>query len=135
MAETNEASIINEFFFSFLITKFYNYKDNIIYIPNEIYIYIEIHNCFENIISKFGVLNVFAKENISLDNIPKLNLPKNIIDIFKRMTECDSNDKIEEFIKKYIGIKYSYHQLIIFIKLFISQYNKFQSKLIMKEKK
>ena len=33
------------------------------------------------------------------------------------------NDEIEKLVKDYIGIdKYSYHQLIIFIKVFISQY-------------
>jgi ABC-type multidrug transport system fused ATPase/permease subunit len=46
------------------------------------------------------------------------------------MLEINSNDKIEKFVKKYIGItKYSYHQINIFIKLFISQYNKFKTKL------
>ena len=41
-----------------------------------------------------------------------------------------SNNDIEKFIKGKIGIKsYSYHQVQIFIKLFISQYNKLGTKL------
>ena len=41
-----------------------------------------------------------------------------------------SNEQIEEFIKNKIGIeKYSYHQVQIFIKLFISQFNTFKCKL------
>ena len=41
LIESEETSIINEFFFSFLITKFYIDNENIIYIPKDIYIYIE----------------------------------------------------------------------------------------------
>ena len=131
LMESKDISKINEFLFSFLITKFYNNNKNIIFIPKDIDIYIEISNCFENYISKFGILNVFKRENITLENIPKLNLPQKIIDTFNRLLEYDSNDKIEEFIKKYFDIdKYSYHELIIFIKCFISYFNKFKTKLI-----
>ena len=130
LTESKETSIINEFFFSFLITKFYTNNENIIYIPKDIYIYIEIPNCFENYLSKFNILNIFNKENISFDNMPKFNFTEKIINIFNRMLGIDSNEKIEEFVKKYIGLtKYSYHQINIFVKLFISQYNKFKSKL------
>ena len=141
LTESKEASILNEFFFSFLITKFYANNDNIIYIPKEIEIYVEIPNCFENYVSKFGILKAFNKENISLEKIPKLDLPKKLIDILKNMIEFDNtkedvNGEIEKYIKSYIGIeKYSYHQLIIFIKLFISQYSKFTNKLTFKEGK
>jgi hypothetical protein len=65
--------------------------------------------------------------------MPGYNYPKEIIEIFKRMLEIDSNEKIKEFVEKYIGITrpqpYSFHQINIFIKLFISQYNQFESKL------
>ena len=109
---------------------FYLNNENIIYIPKDIDIYV---NCFENYISKFGILNVFNKENISLDCIPKLDLPLKTINIFKKMVEFNSrniNTEIEKFIKDYIGInKYSYHQLIIFIRIFISQYGKYNSKI------
>ena len=139
LTESKETSIINEFFFSFLITKFYTNNENIIYIPKDIDIYIEIPNCFY--ISKFGILNAFTRENISFDNIQKLDLPDNLIKILKKMINFNSNDEkefndeIEKFIKPYIGIeKYSYHQLIIFIKLFISQYSKFEKGITITEK-
>ena len=62
--------------------------------------------------------------------MPKFNCPDNIIQIFNRMLEINSNDKIEGFVKKHINCKiYSYHQINIFIQLFISKYNKFKSKL------
>ena len=55
-----------------------------------------------------------------------------MIEIFKRMVALNSNAGIEEkFLAKYMDSekKYSYYQIIIFIQLFISQYNKFDSKL------
>ena len=63
--------------------------------------------------------------------MPKYNYPQEIITIFNRMLLINSNEAIKGFVKEHIGIqgKYSYHQINIFIKLFISQYNKFESKL------
>ena len=49
LLESKDISLINEFLFSFLITKFYNYKDSIIYVPKDIDIYIEIPNCLKMI--------------------------------------------------------------------------------------
>ena len=132
LTESKEPSIINEFLFSFLITKFYTNNENIIYIPKDIDIYIEIPNCFENFISQLGIINskIFTIENIEIDNI-QLDLPDNIIDIFNKLSGFDSSNKIEKIIKDYITInKFSYHQIQIFIKLFISQFNKFESELI-----
>ena len=137
LTESEETSIINEFLFSLLITKFYTNSETIIYIPKDIEIYIEIPNCFKDYLSQFGILNLLPKENITLDNIPKLHLSQEMIDIFNKMVELNTNELIEEkFLKKYMDNtkKYSYHQIIIFIKLFISQYNKFKSKLKFIEK-
>ena len=130
LTESKETNIINEFLFSFLITKFYINNENIIFIPKDIQIYIEIPNCFKNYLSKLGIIKIFNCENISLDNIPNLDLSKEIIDIFSQMLEFKSKEEIEKFIGKYIDIKKcSFHQIQIFIKLFISQYNKFKNKL------
>ena len=136
LTESKETSIINDFFFSFLITKFYTNNENIIYIPKEIDIYIEIPNCFENYMSKFGILNAFIKENISLDKKEELNLPQKDIEFLQNKIDISSNDEkevnseIKKFFKNYISIDdFSYHQLNIFIKLFISQYNDFDKKL------
>jgi len=132
LTESKETTVLNEFLFSLLITKFYFNNETIIYIPNDIDIYIEIPNCFKDYLSQFGILTLFPIENISLDYLPKLELPENIIEIFNSMVELNSNKSIEEhFIKNYMDNtkKYSYHQIIMFINLFISQYNKFKSKL------
>ena len=133
LTDSKETTIIRDFFFSFLITKFYTDNENIIHIPTDIEIYIEIPNCFDDYLSKFGILNLFEKENIFLNEIPKFDLSNKIISIFDKMLEYKSNKEIEKFVKTNIGIeKYSFHQIQIFIKLFISQYNMFKSKLIFK---
>ena len=125
LKESKEITIINEFLFSFLITKFFNDKANFIYIPKDIGIYIEIPNCFENYLSKFNILNLFSRENLSLKNMPILDLPDNIISLFNKYLEYNSNQKIETFIKKNIGLaKYSYHHVQIFIKVFLSIFNR-----------
>ena len=130
LTESQETSIMNEFFFSFLITKFYTNNENIIYIPKDIHIYIEIPNCFEDYLSKFGILSIFKKENITFENMPKFNYSDKIIKLFTNMLGKETNKDIQEFVKEKIHLsKYSYHQINIFIKLFISQYSKFDSKL------
>ena len=135
LTESYQKDILNEFFFSFLITKFYSYNDNIINIPKDISIYIEIPNCFENYLDKFIILNIFKRENISFENMPKLNYSDEIIKKFKYILKIKSNEEIEELVKKKIGVqKYSYHQINIFIKIFLSQFNKFNSKIQIKDK-
>ena len=42
--DNNEPSILNEFLFSFLITKFYSNSENVLYIPIDIEIYVEVPN-------------------------------------------------------------------------------------------
>ena len=44
--DNNEHSILNEFLFSFLITKFYSNSENVLYIPIDIEIFVEVPNCF-----------------------------------------------------------------------------------------
>ena len=149
LAESKEMSLINEFLFSFLITKFYTFNEDIIYIPNNLNIYIEIPNCFQNYFTKIGILNVFKIENIVLNEV-KTNEKKNITNIkignleleeelrdkFKRIIGEDKNEKIEEYIKNNIGIEnYSYHQIQTIIKLFISQFSKLEKILFLKPNK
>ena len=55
--ETKDIDLVNEFLFSFLITKFYTNNENIIYIPNNIKIYIEVPNSTEDYSLDFLILN------------------------------------------------------------------------------
>jgi len=75
---SEETSLINEFLFSFLVAKFYTTNGNIIYIPNNIKIYVEVSNSFENYLKKFGILNVFEIKNIALGELPELELEEYI---------------------------------------------------------
>ena len=141
--ESENISLINEFLFSLIITKFYINNGNIIYIPNNIKIYIEIPNTFDNYLSKIKILNLFNIENIVLGELKsneqkniinikmdKLELEPELIIIFNKLLGYENNEQIENFIKNNIGIKeYSYYQVNIFIKLFISQLGKFDEKL------
>ena len=131
LTETKVISIMNEFFFSLLITKFYSNNENILFIPKDISIYIEIPNCFDDYLSKFCVLNIFNKIYITLDKMPDFSYSNEIIKIFQKyLEEINSNEKIKEFVKEHIGIpRYSFHQINIFIKLFISQFSKFKGTL------
>ena len=150
IVETNEIDLINEFLFSFLITKFYTNNENIIYIPSNIKIYIEVPNSTKDYLTKFGILNAFNRENIILGdesqkitsntsnvkNVPMLPLelePK-IKEKFQRINSKIGEDKeIEKFIRgnfEKIGIKnYSYNQIQTFIKLYISQFDSFEGEL------
>ena len=137
LSESEEISLITEFLFSILITNFYIYNEDIIYFPNDFYIYIEIPNCFgENYLSKIGILNRFKRENIVLgelksndnENITNikmddLQLSEEIKDKFKNMLGIKGSKEIEEYVKNNMGIKeYSFHHILTFINLFISQH-------------
>ena len=65
-----------------------------------------------------------------------LDLEINIKQIFSRMIGMKSLEDIEKFIKENIDIKeYSYHQIHIFIKIFISQFIKFEGKILLQDYK
>jgi len=142
LIETKETCLINEFLFSFLITKFYTNNENIIYIPNNIKIYIEVPNSFENYLIKFGILNAFSIENIIFGELKQkeidvpmlpLELEENIRKKFKIFNGFKEDKEIENFIKdnfNSIKIKeYSYHQVHTFINLYISQFDSFDGRL------
>ena len=123
--DNDEPSILNEFLFSFLITKFYSNNENILYIPIDIEIYVEIPNCFEDFLSKYTILNSFNIENIKLDKKPDLDLPEDKLLHFKNMLGLNNNDEISKYINNFFDISsHSYHQLTIFINLLIGQYSK-----------
>ena len=130
LSETKDIEIMNEFLFSLLISKFYLNDGDIIYIPKDISFYIEVPNCFKNYCSRFSLLNIFNRENITFNNMPRFDFSDDIINNFNAILGIDSNKKLQEFVKENIGIeKYSYYQINIFIKLFISRYSHFNSKL------
>jgi len=135
-SKENIVSVLNEFLFSFLITKFYSNNENVIFIPTNIEIYVEIPNSFKDFISNYGILKYFKREDdmITIDNLPELNLPQDKINLFKNMLNLDKNEDIYKWIKEIFEkielTRYSYHQIHIFINLFICQYNIFEGRKI-----
>ena len=142
--ETRQESVLNEFLFSFLITKFYSNNENIIFIPTNIEIYVEIPNSFRGFINKYGILKFFKRDEdmIQIDNLPELALPEKTVNLLKKMLNLKDNKAFNKWIKgkfEMLGkeifkekgkVKYSYHQIHIFIKLFICQYNMFKGQKI-----
>ena len=144
LMESRNTNLINDFLFSFLITKFYSNDKNIIYIPNNIKIYIEIPNSNENYLDEIGILKIFKIENITLgefnknnniENIPMLplDLLSDIIQKFRGINGFKNCDEIDEFIRNNfnrLGIKeYSYRNVAIFIKIYVSQFESFIGRL------
>lgn len=147
IVETKEIDLVNEFLFSFLITKFYTNNENIIYIQNYSKIYIEVPNSTEDYLNEFGILNAFKREHIilwvasqkknkntsNIENVTMLplKLESEIEEKFKRINKkIGTDEEIEKFIKynfEKIDIKtYSYNQIQTFIKLYISQFDSFE---------
>ena len=148
--ESKETSILNEFLFCFLITKFYTNYENIIYIPKNIEIYIEIPNCFKDFKSNCNILKFFKIQTIKFNELPELNLHPEKRNLIKNMLGFSTDKETYDYIIKIMNInekdekeakeklekedkedkkkeskRFSYHQINIFINLFISQYNKF----------
>ena len=143
--ESKETSILNEFLFCFLITKFYTNNENIIYIPTNIEIYVEIPNCFKDFKSNYNILKPFHKYTIDFVNLPKLYLGNEKRNLIKNMLGFSTDEETYKYIIKIMNTKekngklfyeeknnklkrFSYHQINIFINLFINQYNKFNGK-------
>ena len=127
--ETDDTSILNEFLFSFCFTKFYANDTNVLYIPINIEIYIEIPNCLTNFIDNYPIFNYYEINKIEFKNREKLRLDKEADKFFKWMLPEDENNP-EEYINSHIGTdKFSYHQINIFIKLFMNQYKIDNAKL------
>jgi len=97
LTDSEEKSVLNEFFFSFLITKFYTNNEKILYIPKGISIYIEIPNCFDNYLEKMSILDIFTREHITFDKMPDYDYPDSVIQQFKNMKNIDSNTGIKKF--------------------------------------
>ena len=139
--ETEDTSILNEFLFSFCFTKFYSNEKNVLYIPINIEIYIEIPNCFYNFLDNYPILNYFEMNKIEFKNKEKVRLTAKEKKFFKWMISgAKKKDKskykdAEEYINDNIGTnKFSYHQINIFIKLFMNQYKSDNTKLKFKDR-
>ena len=137
--DTDQDYLMTDFLFSFLITKFYSYFENIMSIPLDAQIFIEIPNEFYNYLDRYKILKFFIKENkepeIKLNSIKanfelskeyNINSFLNFVKTVNKFDEDLEAYKIKDFIYEHIGIENpSYYQIEIFIKCisFISRKN------------
>ena len=123
--ETEQKGTMNDFLLSFLFTKYYKSDENVIYIPKNINIYVEIPNCFSNFIETYPILKMFKYNNlkeINLDNQKKFILSEKEKKLLDLLYEKDVD--VDEFIKEKIGIDNpSYYQKRQFINCILSQIN------------
>ena len=90
--ETEQQGIMNDFLFSFLFTKYYKNDENVIYIPKDYKIYVEIPNCFINFMDTYPILNIFQNEQrkeINLENQRELELRQNEELLFNNLINID----------------------------------------------
>ena len=102
---TENTTLLNYFLFSILITKFYQTNDNILYIPKNIKIYIEIPNGIHQFLDDYPILTIFKRTNITLNkqlplDIEDKNILKNLM-----WTDDDINYLNEEKNMTYIEKK------------------------------
>ena len=69
---------MTEFLFSILITRIYGHDEDMLYLPKEIEIKIEIPNGFVDLFKKFPLLSIFDKQILLLRDLPLLIVPKDI---------------------------------------------------------
>ena len=135
--EADDTSILNEFLFSFCFTKFYSNEENVLYIPINIEIYIEIPNCFIDFLENYPILNYFKIDKITFKEKEPLKLDNETIKFFNWMLpeERKENNRFikpspEEYIYANLGAKkFCYHQINNFIKLYLAQYKMDNAKL------
>ena len=82
--DTDQISLMMDFLFSILITRFYGQNEDIFYLSKDIQIKIEIPNSFINFFEKFPFLTLFQVKEMKLSNLSPLLVPK----------ELDSNIQI-----------------------------------------
>ena len=71
---TKNIPLMKYFLFAVLITKLYQTNDNILYIPKNINIYVEIPNGPQHFLDDYPILTIFQTFNISLESKDKDNI-------------------------------------------------------------
>ena len=76
--DTNQIDLTKEFLYSFLILKNYGQNDDIIYLPNNILIMVEIPNGFIDYFKLFPILDLFKKTTLKIEDLAPLIVPQQI---------------------------------------------------------
>ena len=98
--DTDLITIMMDFLFSILITRFYGQNEDIFYLSKDIQIKIEIPNSFIDFIEKFPILSLFEQKELKIENLPPLIVPTNIdcdIQVVANYLKCLKEGKIDEY--------------------------------------
>ena len=75
---TAQISLMMEFLFSILITRFYGENEDIFYLSKDIQIKVEIPNTFINFLDKFPILTLFKIKELNLSKLAPLIVPTDL---------------------------------------------------------
>ena len=97
---TDQISLMMEFLFSLLITRFFGQNEDIFFLPKNIKIKIEIPNTFINFLEKFQILTLFKIKEMKISDLPPLIVPKELnsnIQIVANYLKALNDNKINQF--------------------------------------
>ena len=109
---TKNIPLMQYFLFSVLITKLYQVTNNIIYIPKDICIYVEVPNGPQNFIDEFPILKLFHRTSIELNAQTSLDIQDE--NLAKKLT-WDKNKKNSNEIEDIIGLNEYKNNPMIYI--------------------
>ena len=76
--DTDQTELMTEFLFSILITKLYGQNEDIFYLSKNIEVKLEIPNGFIDFMKKFPLLSLFPHEQLTINKLAPLIVPRNI---------------------------------------------------------
>ena len=97
---TDQITLMMEFLFSILITRFYGQNEDIFFLSKDIEIKIEIPNTFINFFEKFPILSLFKIKEMKISNLAPLIIPKfkdSNEEVVANYLKALKNDKINKF--------------------------------------
>ena len=98
--DTDQTSLMMDFLFSILITRFYGQNEDIFYLSKNIPIKIEIPNSFIDFFEKFQILTLFNKKELTISNLCPLIVPNSIecnIQVVANYLKSLKEKKIDNF--------------------------------------
>jgi hypothetical protein len=98
--DTDQISLMMDFLFSLLITRFYGQNEDIFYLSKNIQIKIEIPNSFIDFFEKFPILSLFNIKEMKISNLYPLIVPKELdsnIQIVANYLKSLKEKKIDEY--------------------------------------
>ena len=100
LCDTDQTSLMMEFLFSMLITRFYGNNEDIFYLSKDINIKVEIPNTFIGFFEKFPILSLFQIKEIKIAELAPLIVPKELdsnIQVVANYLKALKEDKINNY--------------------------------------